>query len=79
MRSIVLCIVTCSLSLEYTDSWGFLAVCSPQLHTVLICVIDVFQCAHVNVLILQIDDQCGGGYVLCMHSTIVYNQDNLCE
>jgi len=48
---------------------GFLAVCFPGLQTVLICVIDVFQCAHANVLILQIDDQRRGGYVLCMHST----------
>ena len=58
---------------------GFQLYAFPGLQTVLICVIDVFQCAHTNVLILQIDDQRRGGYVLCMHSAIVYNQDNLCE
>ena len=47
---------------------GFQLYAFPGLHTVLICVIDVFQCAHANVLILQIDDQRRGGYVLCMHS-----------
>ena len=40
----------------------------------------MLQCAHAIVsLILQIDDQRRGGYVLCMIPQIVYNQDNLCE
>ena len=40
----------------------------------------MLQCAHAIVsLILQIDDQHRGGYVLCMIPQIVYNQDNLYE
>ena len=38
-------------------------------------------CFYVHMLfflLLQIDDQRRGGYVLCMYSAIVYNQDNLC-
>ena len=54
---------------------GFLARCFPRVtYCVNVWMLLMFYCY----LCCYIDDQRRGSYVLCMYSTIVHDQDNLC-